>query len=456
MASIVLKPIEEDYPSLGAKPVNPKGDARKNLGFSKPPQSTAKPSFSSRNGQQNKGKNFYGQRVNGQQDRQPYRSGYNNRPNSQREGTQQVNPNPINPTQTPRDENPEMNDTRFLQWTVSAYKEILRDNCHLLNVSSTLRPPTLTKYESHVPLGDEDNHIADIMDEWNTEYQHAQKVLNVCRSQFRLWLMKQNVIKNSGNQDVLKRYNLDFNNFKTIAAQKQKPVMNPVKWFQKKHVDQSSQTYAPIELYMTRIYSEEREFLKNVIQKFVELVEKELPEDYEHTRSESLGLSEFDFTSDDVQAWTSLYKNMKNKQKIIWPKLPPLCYFPYSNNPANTTKYGDQEVQVSEDFKTKNKEVYNIFHNFKDKYTNWFESTSDTKQWKQNEVGLRIWFHARAWLAFRKAIQSNLIKEEDKYAYMKTNRIQDKENKYLVLGSTMAFALPAASRPSYLVSFESS
>jgi hypothetical protein len=169
-----------------------------------------------------------------------------------------------------------------------------------------------------------------------------------------------------------------------------------------------------------------------------------------------LGLIEFDFKSDDVEAWTSLYKNMKNKQKIIWPKLPPLCYFPYSNNPANPTKYGDQEVQVSKDFETKNKEVYNIFKIFKENYTKWVESTPHKTQWKQNEVGLRTWFHARAWLAFRKAIQSNLIKPDDKGDYMEKNRIQPGENKYLVLGSTMALALPAASRPSYLVSFESS
>jgi hypothetical protein len=456
MTSRVLETIEE-YPALGTKSVNPKLDARKNMSFSKPPQSKAKPSFSRRNGQQNKGPNLYGQRVNGQQEQQPYRSGYNNRPNSQRAGTQQANPNPMNATQTRRDENPEINDTRFLQWTVSEYKEILRDNCHLLNVSSTFRPHSLTKFDSSADVKDDHDHdVMDIMAQWNKEYHHAQKVLNVCRSQFRLWLTKQNVVKNSGNQDVLERYNLDFNNFKTIAAQKQKPVMNPVKWFKKKHGDQSSQIYTPIELYITRIYSEEREFLKNVIQKFVELVESELPDDYDNTMPGRLGLMEFDFKSDDVQAWTSLYKNMKNKQKIIWPKLPPLCYFPYSNNPANPTKYGDREVQVSEDFETKNKEVYNIFKNFKENYSKWVESTPDKTQWKQNELGLRIWFHARAWLAFRKAIQSNLIKEEDKDAYMKTNRIQHEENKYLVLGSTMAFVLPAASRPSYLVSFESS
>ena len=429
MPSRVLNRTEKEFPSLGTTPENAKKDARDNLNSSNPQQSTARTSFSRRNGQQNKG---YGQKVHGPQQGQPCSSGNNTTPNSQ------------------------LNDTRFLQWTVSVYKEILRDNCHLLNVSSTLRPPMLTKFESHVPLGNDDQNIVDIMAEWNSEYEHAQRVLNVCRSQFRLWLMKQYVIKNSDNQDVLQHYNLDFNNFKTIAAQKQKPVMNPVKWFKKTDGDQSSQIYTPIELYITRIYSEEREFLKNVIQKFVELVEKELPDDYDNTTTGRLGLIEFDFKPVDVEAWTSLYKNMKNKQKIIWPELPPLCYFPYSNNPATPTKYGDQDVQVSEDFKTKNKEVYDIFKKFKENYTEWVNCTPDKIQWKQNELGLRIWFHARAWNAFRKAIQSNLIKQDYRDDYMKKNRIKHGENKYLVLGSTMALALPAASRPSYLVSFERS
>jgi len=453
MASRVLNRTEKEFPYLGTTPENPKKDARNNL--TNPQQSTAKTSFSRRNGQQNKG---YRQKVNGPQQGKPCWSGNNTRPNSQRAGTQQANPNTMNATQTQKDENPEINDTRFLQRIVSVYKEILRDNCHLLNVSSTLRPRMLNKFESHVRLEDDDqyNYIVDIMAEWNSEYEHAQRVLNVCRSQFRLWLMKQYVIKNSDNQDVLQHYNLDFNNFKTIAAQKQKPVMNPVKWFKKTDGDQSSQIYTPIELYITRIYSEEREFLKNVIQKFVELVEKELPDDYDNTTTGRLGLIEFDFKPVDVEAWTSLYKNMKNKQKIIWPELPPLCYFPYSNNPATPTKYGDQDVQVSEDFKTKNKEVYDIFKKFKENYTEWVNCTPDKIQWKQNESGLRIWFHARAWNAFRKAIQSNLIKQDYRDDYMKKNRIKHGENKYLVLGSTMPLALPAASRPSYLVSFERS
>jgi hypothetical protein len=227
--------------------------------------------------------------------------------------------------------------------------------------------------------------------------------------------------------------------------------MNPVKWFKKKNEDQSLKMYAPIELYITRIYSEEREFLKNVIQKFVELVEKELPDDYDNTMPGSLGLIEFDFKSDDVQAWTSLYNAIKNKGKIIWPKLQPVCNFPYSNDPENLTKYGNQEVQVSEDFKTENKYVYNKFEKFKTKYDDWVKSTSDNTEWKQNEVGLRIWFHARAWLAFHKAIQSNLIKQEDRDDYIKKNRIQREENKYLVLGSTMALVLPAASLPAELL-----
>jgi hypothetical protein len=151
MTSRVLDTIEE-YPALGTKSVNPKQDARKNLGVSKPPLSTVGKSFSGSNRPLNNGQNSYVNRGNGPRAQQPYWSGYNNRPNSQRAGTQQANSNPMNATHTQRDENPEINDTRFLQWTVSAYKEILRDNCHLLNVSSTFRPHSLTNSDSPTTL----------------------------------------------------------------------------------------------------------------------------------------------------------------------------------------------------------------------------------------------------------------------------------------------------------------
>jgi hypothetical protein len=65
---------------------------------------------------------------------------------------------PINQNQTPRDETPENNDTRFLQWTVLAYKKILRNNCHLLNVSATFRPRTLTKFDSSAHEKDDTDH----------------------------------------------------------------------------------------------------------------------------------------------------------------------------------------------------------------------------------------------------------------------------------------------------------
>lgn len=228
--------------------------------------------------------------------------------------------------------------------------------------------------------------------------------------------------------------------------------MNPAKWFKKKNEDQSSQMYAPIEFYVDKIYYEEREFLKNVIQKFVELVETELHDNYEPNLTESLGLIEFEFESDDVQAWASLYNSIKNKEDIVWPKLPPLCYFPYSNDPQKPTKFNDNSLT----FKKENEYVYNKFNIFKIQYNNWVQTQTRNKQSIQNELGLRIWFHARAWLAFRKAIQSELIKPDGKDDYVKKNRIQPRENKYLVLGSTMALALPAASRPSYLVSFKRS
>ena len=463
MASRVLNPKQEEYPSLGAKPVNPKKDARNNLSSSNPPQSTAKTSFSRRNGQQNKGPNLYGQRVNGPQQGKPNWSGYGKRLNIQRERTPQVKPNPMNATQTQRDENPENNDTSFLQWTVSAYKEILRDNCHLLNVSSKFRPPVIMKFDANVPLEDNKDHgIIDILDEWNSEYEHAQKMLNICRSQLRLWLMKQYVIKNSDNQDVLQHYNLDFKNFKTISEQRKKSFINPVKWFKKKTEDQSSLTYAPMKFYIMSIYSEEREFLKNIIQKFIELVEENLKsDDGDDDEIAKLNLLKFNFDKSDVLKWTEFYKNMKPRQNRTqstsqdWPKLPAECYFQNSKPP-------DEHIMINGTLtleESKRNEVLDMFKVFKSKYNTWVDTVDIEKnrsKYRQSENALRIWFHTRAWNAFRKAIQSNLIKQEDRDDYMKKNRIESGENKYLVLGSTMALALPTASRPSYLVSFERS
>lgn len=449
MASRFFNTIQE-YPPLGTNPVNHKRDARKNLSSSNPPQSTAKTSFSRSR-----------QRVNGPQQGKPSRSGYGNKLNIQREGTRQVQYDMMNPIQTPRDETPEENDRLFLEWTVSAYKEILRDNCHLLKVSAISRPPVMTEFDEGVPHDDNDKKM-NIMTDWNTEYQHAQKVLNVCRHQLRLWLMKQYVIQNSNKKDVIRRYNLNFENFKTISTQKKDPVMNPAKWFTKKPGEQSSRMYTPIESYIMKIYSEEREFMKNVIQKFVELVEGKLHEENNLDETEKLGLIEFEFEFHDVQAWTSLYNDMKNKDKnkqnedknkLSWPKLPPVCYFAYSNNPEKQTKSVGGKVQLSEEFKAENQKVYEMFKKFQDENNILYDNKTVKRQ---NELSLRIWFHARAWNAFRKAIQSNLIKQEDIDEYMKKNKIQSGENKYLVLGSTMAFALPAASRASYLVSFERS
>jgi hypothetical protein len=180
------------------------------------------------------------------------------------------------------------------------------------------------------------------------------------------------------------------------------------------------------------------------------LVEKELHDGYEPKLTESLGLIEFNFKSDDVQAWTSLYNAIKNKQEIVWPKLPPLCYFPYSNDPYNPTKFND----TSQTFKKENEDVYKKFNIFKTQYNDWVKNQTGRKQWIQNELGLRIWFHARAWLAFRKAIQSNVFTEDKaKEAYKKANRIINLNETYLVLGSTMSLPLEDVSRPSYFVSF---
>ena len=72
-----------------------------------------------------------------------------------------------------------------------------------------------------------------------------------------------------------------------------------------------------------------------------------------------------------------------------------------------------------------------------------------------NEGWLRKWFHARAWLAFRKAVKSNLFGQEDylkKQAYIKKNHVhKDKDSEqYFVLGLPMS--LEGVSRQSYFVS----
>jgi len=473
MSDGALKPIpEEPYPLPGQVSPDRKTDkaiARENLSHLQP-QKSPKTVFSTRKGPQNQGPKGHGHKTHGPQQRNPRQSGWDNKPNSPSEGAKQANRKPSNKNHTQRDENPEINDTRFLQWTVSAYKEILRDNCHLLNVSSKFRPPVMTEYHEGVPHNAHDDE-KNIMNDWNTEYQHAQMVLNVCRKQLRLWLMEQYVIKNSNVHEVNQRYNLDFKDFKTSSIPKKNFEMSPAKWFKDKFTDFRPSMYTPIQSYIMRIYSEERKFLKNVIQKFVELVEKELPPDtYDHATALYLGLIEFTFDDVYVQEWTSFYNDMKNKDEnkdkktFILPKIPPACNFAYSNDPNKQTNSVGGTVQVPQEFKNEHQEVYEMFEKFKGEYNKFYdEEYQDSRDKvhmknKQTEFGLRIWFHARAWNAFRKAIQSNLIKKEERAAYMRKNRInnetqrKDTGNKYFVLGSPMALALPAASRPSYLVS----
>jgi hypothetical protein len=240
----------------------------------------------------------------------------------------------------------------------------------------------------------------------------------------------------------------------TKTALQKKPVMDPAKWFTKRIKNASDDK--TISFYKQRVYFEERQFLGNIIQKFIELIERELNEvaDIEFG---SLKLLKFDFDNSDVQEWTEFYKNMKQPRngEQKWPKLPPVCCFENSKPQGKSSIKKDD----TEEEKSKRKGVLHMFSDFMSQYKSWVSLYSDqpiTKQHVQNETGLRIWFHTRAWNAFRKAIQSNLIKQDKKYDYMKKNRIKEEENKYLVLGSTMAFALPATSRPSYLVSFERS
>jgi len=311
-------------------------------------------------------------------------------------------------------------------------------------------------FEYHEGVVNDDNDKKkNIMSDWNTEYEHAQNVLNVCRKQLRLWLMKQYVIINSDTFEVNQRYNLNFEEFKTSSITKQNFEISPAKWFTDKFAD--NRMYAPLKSYMMKIYCEEQEFLKNVIQKFVELIEEKLPkETYDYLAAQNLGLIEFTFDDGYVQEWTSFYKNMKkkdenkDKNKFIWPKLPPACYFAYSNDPNKQTNSVHKSVQVSKELEKEHQKVYQMFEIFEKEYKDFYGRVSVKN--RQSKFGLRIWFHARAWNAFRKAIQSNLIKTEDKDSYMLKNRIKDKDNKYIVLGSTMALTLPAASRPSYLVS----
>ena len=428
MSSGVLDTIDE-YPPLGVKSKNPKLVARNNLNLSKTPQPAVEKSFTVINGRQNNGQKYSGQRVNQHATRYQ--------------------------TQNMRDKTPEDNDKSFLKYAVSLYKEILIDNYHLLEASSTLRPPVIDKIESE--RREDDHGILDIMDEWNAEYAHAQKVLNVCRSQLRSSLMKQYVIMSSDTQDTLRRYNLDFKKFKTIStktAQQKKPVMDPARWFTKRIKNASDDK--TISFYKQRVYFEERQFLGNIIQKFIELIEREINEvvDIEFG---SLKLLKFDFDNSDVQEWTTFYKNMKQSrnEEQKWPKLPAVCCFENSN-PTGTSSTNKDDTDED---KIKRKEVLHMFSDFKSQYNSWINpQTTDHSEMKsnyrQNETGLRIWFHTRAWNAFRKAIQSNLINQDKKDGYMEKNRIEQSGNKYLVLGSTMARAIPPTSCASYLVSFE--
>jgi hypothetical protein len=364
-------------------------------------------------------------------------------------------------TRALRDQNPEINDRVFLKKTVSVYKQLLSDNSYLLKASAKWRSPVVHKFESQTVTESVDHSdILDIMGDWNAEYAYAQTVLNVCRSQLRSWLMKQDPIVDSHTHFVRQRYNLDFQNFKTISTREKNPITNPARWFKRTPGDDPNDEI--IAIYTKRVHSEEREFLKDVIQKFIEVVEKEIVHDgLEDNEIASLGLIKFEFDNLDVQTWTGFYKDMKQSQhtkqpRQNWPKLPLVCDF--KNSAACDSKFKSTDEKEVE----QRKQVLETFKKFELQYTAWATNAQDAKR-KQNNAGLRIWFHTRAWNAFRKAIQSNLQRDEQSQnAYMDKNRIQcqgpDQANKYLVLGSTMtmALALPPTSRASYLVSFERS
>lgn len=350
-------------------------------------------------------------------------------------------------------------DKTFLKWVVYAYKKILKNNFQLLKVSSVSRPPVINKFESHLETSDEDNHrIIDIMDDWNKEYQYAQSVLDVSRSQLRSLITQDMVFKHNMLYSP-ETYNLDLKKFEQSCMNKEIPK-SPTLWFQKRNGINNEAIDQIINFYVKRIYFEEREFLKNVIAKFVEVVEEELDDDGK-SEIDKLNLIQFHFDDQKVTEWTQFYNEIINPthgSRQHWPTLPPVCNYQNFNlnddiietqrtsNPTPTNQEEKEEVQK-------------MLREFTDKYQSWWKGLRPDLQEKlrlQKPYMLRTWFFTRAWNAFRKAIQSNLVKLELKEQYMTKNRIVHQENKYLVLGSTMALTLPAASRPGYLVSFEHS
>jgi hypothetical protein len=89
--------------------------------------------------------------------------------------------------------------------------------------------------------------------------------------------MKQDEIQNSNTRRVTQSYNLDFENFETISTRKDKPIINPARWFTRKPGNDPNDEN--IAIYMKRVHSEEREFLKNIIQKFIGEIEQEIEND---------------------------------------------------------------------------------------------------------------------------------------------------------------------------------
>lgn len=356
---------------------------------------------------------------------------------------------------------PMWHDKPFLKWVVKTYKEILKNNFHLLKVSSVSRPPMIDKIESQLQTLDDDNYnTTDIMDDWNKEYQHAQSVLDVSRSQLRSSIQKDMIFRhNMLHRHYLYMYSLDVNKFDTSCMQEKFPK-NPAFWFEKRTDVYNEAIDEIIKFYKYRIYIEEREFLKNVIAKFVDLVVKE-SNDREDSAIDKLNLIKFQFDDQKVTEWTAFYEEIINPthgSRQHWPTLPPVCNYQNfnlnddiietqpSSNPTPTNQEEKEEVQK-------------MLREFTDKYQSWWNGLEPSIQQKlrfQNPQMLCTWFVTRAWNAFRKAIQSNLIEKNLRDDFMAKNRIEQSGNKYLVVGSTMALALPAASRPSYLVSFEHS
>ena len=359
----------------------------------------------------------------------------------------------------------------FLKWVVTSYKKILTENASMLRISAVQRPPVINKL--NVDRIDDSGDKVDIMKDWNTEYIHAQKVLDVCREQLRtlVYNQPQYIYAKTYYHNDTDLYNIDFVKFMNTTFE-----YSPASWFEKIN-DESSDT-SPSEiseyetsgkknqigLYVSRIHYEEQEFLKSVLASFVELIEKEMHEDSAHDEFEELGLFKFEFSLLEVYAWTTFYKQLKIQetqfppiqQRItnfppiqqvikIFPSLPEVCDFKYSNDPLKATNTNTM-------FVAKNRQVREMFEKFKEKYNDVFDPSKNNAP-EKTEMWLRKWFHARAWLAFRKAVKSNLFGQEDdlkKQAYIKKNHVDKDSERYFVLGLPMS--LEGVSRQSYFVS----